>query len=79
MLILNLGAPSPPEQYKELASCIEAMLTGQPLRPSLNSLYRVGDRPFECKEALEAHLAAREKDLSDLPERSCLFDLTNTY
>lgn len=54
-------------------------LTGQPLRPSLNSLYRAGDRLFECKEALEAHLAAREKDLFDLPERICLFDLTNTY
>jgi transposase len=54
-------------------------LTGQPLRPSLNSLYRAGDRLLECKEALEAHLAAREKDLFDLPERICLFDLTNTY
>ena len=54
-------------------------LTGQPLRPSLNSLYRAGDRLFECKEALEAHLAARERDLFDLPERICLFDLTNTY
>ena len=54
-------------------------LTGQPLRPSLSSLYRAGDRLFECKEALEAHLAAREKDLFDLPERICLFDLTNTY
>jgi transposase len=54
-------------------------LTGQPLRPSLNSLYRAGDRLFECKDALEAHLAARERDLFDLPERICLFDLTNTY
>ena len=54
-------------------------LTGQPLRPSLNSLYRAGDRLFECKEALEAHLAARERDLFDLPERICLFNLTNTY
>jgi len=54
-------------------------LTGPALRPSLNSLYRAGDRLFECKDALEAHLAAREKDLFDLPERLCLFDLTNTY
>jgi len=54
-------------------------LTGQPLRPSLNSLYRAGDRLLECKEVLEAHLAARERDLFDLPERICLFDLTNTY
>ena len=54
-------------------------LSGHPLRPSLNSLYRAGDRLFECKEALEAHLSEREKDLFDLPERICLFDLTNTY
>lgn len=54
-------------------------LTGPALRPSLNSLYRAGDRLFECKDALEEHLAAREKDLFDLPERICLFDLTNTY
>ena len=54
-------------------------LTGMPLRASLNSLYRAGDRLFECKDALEAHLAEREKELFDLPERICLFDLTNTY
>ena len=54
-------------------------LTGSPLRPSLSSLYRAGDRLLEHKEALEAHLAAREKDLFDLSERLCLFDLTNTY
>lgn len=54
-------------------------LTGPALHPSLNSLYRAGDQLFECKDALERHLAAREKDLFDLPERICLFDLTNTY
>ena len=54
-------------------------LTGSPLRASLNSLYRAGDRLFDCKDALESHLAEREKDLFDLPERLCLFDLTNTY
>ena len=54
-------------------------LTGVPLRASLNSLYRAGDRLFECKDALEAHLAEREKELFALPERICLFDLTNTY
>jgi len=54
-------------------------LTGTALRASLNSLYRAGDRLYECKEALEGHLAARERDLFDLPERICLLDLTNTY
>lgn len=54
-------------------------LTGSPLRASLNSLYRAGDRLFKCKEALEGHLAGREADLFDLPETMCFFDLTNTY
>ena len=54
-------------------------LTGRPLRASLNSIYRAGDRLFDCKDAIETHLAEREKDLFDLPERICLFDLTNTY
>lgn len=54
-------------------------LTGAPLRDSLNSLYRAADHIFKCKDALENHLANREKDLFDLPERICLFDLTNTY
>jgi len=54
-------------------------LTGRPIRTSLSSLYRAGDRLFDCKDALESHLADRERDLFDLPERICLFDLTNTY
>lgn len=54
-------------------------LTGRPLRASLSSLYRAGDRLFDSKDVLESHLADRERDLFDLPERICLFDLTNTY
>jgi transposase len=54
-------------------------LAGQPLRASLNSLYRAGDRLLDCKDPLEAHLAQRERDLFELPERLCLFDLTNSY
>jgi len=34
---------------------------------------------LRCKDAIESHLAEREKQLFDLPERICLFDLTNTY
>jgi transposase len=54
-------------------------LTGEPLHSSLNSLYRAGDRLFDCKDALENHLSSHERDLFDLPERLFLFDLTNTY
>lgn len=54
-------------------------LTGKPTRNSLNSHYRATDMLFRCKLALETHLSAREKELSELPEQICFFDLTNTY
>ena len=54
-------------------------LTGKPTRNSLNSHYRATDMLFRCKLALETHLSAREKELSELPEMICFFDLTNTY
>lgn len=54
-------------------------LTGNPLRPSLNSLYRAGDRLFELKDTLEEALSTMERNLFSLQERMCFFDLTNTY
>jgi transposase len=54
-------------------------LTGEPLRPSLSSLYRAGDRLFKLKDTLEEALSIRERDLFCLRERMCFFDLTNTY
>jgi len=54
-------------------------LTGNPLRPSLNSLYRAGDHLFQLKDSLEQALAVQEKNLFSLQERMCFFDLTNTY
>lgn len=54
-------------------------LAGNPLRPSLNSLYRAGDLLFQLKDSLEQALAVQEKNLFSLQERMCFFDLTNTY
>jgi transposase len=54
-------------------------LTGNPLRPSLNSYYRAGDRLYALKEELEWHLSRVEKDLFSLSEKMFFFDLTNTY
>jgi len=54
-------------------------LTGKPASRSLNSYYRGGDRLFKCKHDLEMHLSKREKELFQLPEKMCFFDLTNTY
>ena len=65
-------------QWAESRSAIYE-LTGIPLRASLSSLYRAGDVLFESKDILERHLSIQEKELFSLPERMCLFDLTNTY
>jgi len=54
-------------------------LTRTPLRPSLNSMYRAGDRLFKLKDTLEEALSKRERHLFSLQERMCFFDLTNTY
>lgn len=48
-------------------------------RLSLNSLYKVGDLLYENKDAIEAHLRARENDLFSLNETIILYDLTNTF
>jgi len=62
---------------EELSALYE--LTGTPPRHSLQSYYRGTDKLYECKEALEVHLAIREKDLFSLEENIVLYDLTNTY
>lgn len=54
-------------------------LSHSPLKPSLSALYRAGDLLFRHKDALEAHLSRRERDLFALPEKIFFFDLTNTY
>jgi transposase len=54
-------------------------LAGSPLRPSLNSYYRAGDRLYGLKEELEKHLSGVERDLFSLTERMYFFDLTNSY
>jgi transposase len=54
-------------------------LAGTPLKGSLNSFYRATDTVFQYKDAIEAFLSKKEKELFLLAETLCLFDLTNTY
>lgn len=62
---------------EELSALYE--LCGEPVSHSLQSYYRGTDRLYECKEALERHLADREQQLFGLDESIVLYDLTNTY
>ncbi len=54
-------------------------LTGNPLRNSLNSYYRAGDKLYDLKDRLEKYLKHREKNIFSLNEKIILYDLTNTY
>ena len=53
--------------------------SGNPTARSLNAYYRTADLLYGCKNALEKHLAQRERDLFSLSESIVLYDLTNTY
>jgi len=76
--LIDPGSERYTKQWVERRSALFE-LTGNPLRPSLNSYYRAGDRLYAVKEELEKHLSQVEKDLFSLSERMFFFDLTNTY
>lgn len=77
----RLIAPGSERHTHAWAQQISAIfeLAGNPIKPSLSSLYRAGDLLFSHKDALEAHLSLLERDLFSLQEKICFFDLTNTY
>ena len=54
-------------------------LAGTPAKDSLNSFYRATDTVFHHKDAIEAYLSKKEKEIFSLSETLCLFDLTNTH
>ena len=53
------------------------LATSAPL--SLSKLYRIGDRLFQHREALETALFRRERSLLDLPHTIAFYDLTNVH
>ncbi|MDP6137326.1 MAG: IS1634 family transposase [Arenicellales bacterium] len=81
LVVGRLIAPRSERWTKRWAEELSALyeMTGKPLRHSLQSYYRGTDALFGCREALQRHLAEREKDLFSLEESIVLYDLTNTY
>jgi hypothetical protein len=63
------------QQDSALGECIDYDTS----KVSLNHLYRVSDKLWRNKTAIEAHLAQREASLFDLQRTLILYDLTNTY
>ena len=81
LVVGRLVDPGSERYTKEWAERRSALyeLAGSPLRPSLNSYYRAGDRLYGLKDKLEEHLSGMERDLFSLTERMYFFDLTNSY
>ena len=44
-----------------------------------DQLYRISNKLYEVKEALEQHLSVRTNELFDIEDKIMLYDLTNTY
>jgi len=76
--LVDPGSERYTKQWVEKRSALFE-LAGSPLRPSLNSYYRAGDRLYALKDDLEKHLSNVERDLFSLSEKMFFFDLTNSY
>jgi transposase len=81
-LIARMAAPGSElatHQWLQQRSALGELIDFDFTRLDLMALYRIADRLFAQKQALEAFLYARERDLFDLDEVITLYDLTNTY
>lgn len=63
---------------KEL-SAIDELLREDLSRLGHNSLYRVSDLIYKHKDDIETFLCGEERNLFNLQESLCLYDLTNTF
>jgi transposase len=81
-LIARMAAPGSElatHHWLQQRSALGELIDFDFTRLDLMALYRIADRLFAHKSALEAFLYARERDLFDLDEVITLYDLTNTY
>jgi hypothetical protein len=76
--LVDPGSEKHTKEWAENRSAIYE-LTGEPLRNSLNSYYRAGDKLYSLKTGIEKHLCAKERDLFSLSEKMVFIDLSNTY
>lgn len=63
---------------KENSSVCE--ITGTDIKKiTKDKLYRISNKLYELKDALESHLSVRTNELFDIDDKIILYDLTNTY
>jgi hypothetical protein len=63
---------------KENSSVCE--ITGADIKKiTKDKLYRISNKLYEVKDALESHLSVRTNELFDIKDKIILYDLTNTY
>jgi hypothetical protein len=73
------GSERATHRYLTEQSALDELLNRDLSRLGLHELYRIGDRIFNKKEAIESALYQREVSLFNLEETVTLYDLTNTY
>lgn len=76
--LVDPGSEKKTKEWAENRSAIYE-LTNEPLRNSLNSYYRAGDKLYSLKDGIEKHLCSKERALFSLSEKMVFIDLSNTY
>jgi transposase len=66
-------------QWIESSSAITELVFKEHKILSHQSLYKIGDKLFEHKDALGKHLSTKTNELFNLSDKIVFYDLTNTY
>jgi len=77
--LVSPGSERHTHLWAQKVSGLDELLNTDFSRLSKNTLYKVGIKILENKEAIEDHLRHRERDLFSLDEKIILYDLTNTF
>ncbi|MBI9113390.1 IS1634 family transposase, partial [Maridesulfovibrio ferrireducens] len=77
--LVNPASENSTRTWAQKISGLDSLLGCNFADLSNNSLYRIADKIYEHKDALEKHLSDKEKDLFNLQEKMVFYDLTNTY
>ncbi len=77
--LLHPGSERETALWAKELSALDEVLGADFRHLSNNALYRVSDEMVKHREAIESHLAQRERDSFALGEKILLYDLTNTY
>lgn len=77
--LVDPGSENATRLWAQKLSAIEELLEEDLSKLGHNSLYRISDLIYKHKDQIESHLCAKERNIFNLQESLCLYDLTNTF